>query len=938
MEPSLRTEAEARFGHDFSAVRVHTDPEAAESARAVGARAYTAGSHVVFGAGAYTGGTVAGRRLVHHELTHVVQQHGRTFGSGEGLAMLEDPVLEAEAERGAELPHRVRSGVARGVLQRAPADLTCAPATATVPPNNVCSLRTPERCDTYEQWISLFTDLSHFTATASPTPSPGGRAFDVIGAEPAARYGAAGGNPAAPITTAQQLGEQFIDHPTDAWVRNCLPDNLRATAYQLPADCADVVLILRHVWLAAHRRSEIFRTAGRNWTIGDEAGRAAASRIGTVISNIGTVNIAPMVLPYTDPAGNPLLTWDALEPLLHPGDMLVWAHFQNGFDRPRTGGHAHTIASIDRDENGRIRSFTMLQGNQPIFEREKTEIIRAARYPDTARTRGTLGETPGRRIERSVLTRSRFTDPPVGTGRRARRVIRWDAHTLLVAAGPARAAARPARQRGSSVRQLSDWIVTLNAARTRGGLVGAWEAMLSEARATIEGGASISESTLQALGRAAGNALWRNAKRAGGFGTESHVRVIDEMHQMLEGFQRSRRSFTGGTPDPQVVAITGRLSTQLASLGRAFLDAARGGADISFRTGRRAAHDVNVLLTGFDPFHTSAAHHQPPREGEWNPSGAAVMALDGASVPISGGASAQVQGIVLPVWQARPPAAAFREFAGGIVERIVRPHLNVIDAAISVSVDATLAGSPVRLERWAVGVHRRATGGPNNFVLEPIAEDPGFAASAGGAPSSPGAAFIEATDALGEIKRAPRPSARAGRPGIQEPAVGEDVTFRIIPPSRANAAMTALGTGSTGPVGTVRGDQITVVDPGALRRIASAMSREQDGITIRFTLGGQQFRAHVLRGPGGDFLSNEVSYRLLRLLGRAESPRNPMSFHIHTEGGNLIPSDVSTRAARQVRQASLRDARGIRDRLVRTLRWVIASVGRIVLRRRAARP
>ena len=65
---------EPRFGYDFSQVRIHTDARAAESARAVNARAYTVGREVVFGAGQYSPGTAAGQRLLAHELTHIVQQ------------------------------------------------------------------------------------------------------------------------------------------------------------------------------------------------------------------------------------------------------------------------------------------------------------------------------------------------------------------------------------------------------------------------------------------------------------------------------------------------------------------------------------------------------------------------------------------------------------------------------------------------------------------------------------------------------------------------------------------------------------------------------------------------------------------------------------------------------------------------------------------------
>ena len=76
LDTGTRAFIEPRFGHDFSQVRVHTDAKAAESARAVNALAYTVGRDVVFGEGQYEPGTGEGRRLLAHELTHVVQQAG----------------------------------------------------------------------------------------------------------------------------------------------------------------------------------------------------------------------------------------------------------------------------------------------------------------------------------------------------------------------------------------------------------------------------------------------------------------------------------------------------------------------------------------------------------------------------------------------------------------------------------------------------------------------------------------------------------------------------------------------------------------------------------------------------------------------------------------------------------------------------------------------
>ncbi len=65
---------EPRFGQDFSQVRVHADAVASDSARSIGALAYTVGHDIVFAGGQYAPDNRAGQRLLAHELTHVVQQ------------------------------------------------------------------------------------------------------------------------------------------------------------------------------------------------------------------------------------------------------------------------------------------------------------------------------------------------------------------------------------------------------------------------------------------------------------------------------------------------------------------------------------------------------------------------------------------------------------------------------------------------------------------------------------------------------------------------------------------------------------------------------------------------------------------------------------------------------------------------------------------------
>jgi hypothetical protein len=73
LDATTRAFMEPRFGYDFSRVRVHTGSEAAQSAKAIGARAYTAGSDVVF-AGGHS--AASDTNLLAHELAHVVQQTG----------------------------------------------------------------------------------------------------------------------------------------------------------------------------------------------------------------------------------------------------------------------------------------------------------------------------------------------------------------------------------------------------------------------------------------------------------------------------------------------------------------------------------------------------------------------------------------------------------------------------------------------------------------------------------------------------------------------------------------------------------------------------------------------------------------------------------------------------------------------------------------------
>jgi len=74
LDPETQAFFEARFGQRFSQVRVHSDTRASESARAVNALAYTVGRDIVFAPGRFAPRANEGRRLLAHELAHVVQQ------------------------------------------------------------------------------------------------------------------------------------------------------------------------------------------------------------------------------------------------------------------------------------------------------------------------------------------------------------------------------------------------------------------------------------------------------------------------------------------------------------------------------------------------------------------------------------------------------------------------------------------------------------------------------------------------------------------------------------------------------------------------------------------------------------------------------------------------------------------------------------------------
>src|SRR5882757_2777752 len=121
LHPEVRTDMEGRFGRDFGDVRVHSDGTAHESAKSVNAQAYTVGSNIIFQQGKYVPESDAGKHMLAHELTHVVQQRsGPVDGTDAGGGVrLSDPSDRFEREAVANAD-RVMSGPVTSAAPAAP--------------------------------------------------------------------------------------------------------------------------------------------------------------------------------------------------------------------------------------------------------------------------------------------------------------------------------------------------------------------------------------------------------------------------------------------------------------------------------------------------------------------------------------------------------------------------------------------------------------------------------------------------------------------------------------------------------------------------------------------------------------------------------------------------------------------------------------------------
>jgi hypothetical protein len=747
-----------------------------------------------------------------------------------------------------------------------------------------CTVMRPENCPTYEVWLRNFTNLPTYISgtgqrVLGPAPAPSATATDPSAPESRRR---------PPVLHRREpylSTDRFIDGPTEQWVRANLPPNLVETAYQLPSDCADIAVILRHVWLAAHRRIEVYR----GWVCGSRLGQARSRDINELIINeVFTGNVEGVVSPYTDEQGNRLLSFEVLQHILHPGDILVWRH-------PGSGGHTHTIIDVRRVQ-GRVTRVTALQGNQPISagqaEQMRQQDLEVQRRRNRRARLATpsveaLREAPGRRIEMDTLEGIDLQD--------SNGAWTWPDGTVLVAAGPPAAAARPtplARRGQPAIRRLTDWVTPLQRT-TFENLDSTFESALLETRATIESQRAVTDDEARSLGHAAGDRLRQLARDAGDLADDTHLQRLERMRAQL----RALRDASHGRETQRVFDL----------IDEAFVAAARGISTIDFTRTRASDRLVHVLLTGFDPFNVDDPS-EAPRPGEWNPSGAAVRSLDNETIEVENRLAAAVEGVVLPV--------SFQEFKAGLVESIISRHHDA-DAVITVSMDPNIEpGEPVDIEQFAVGVHELNNG-------RRVAIPPAPRASSNAPP------IIEARAPVSEIAAETARPASGRQPAIPRPTVDTSIEFEFINEREADAALRALGLPVEGR------SRVTIRDLRAVRRIVATMAREvtPESPRISFRAGGRTFAATIREGPGGSFLSNEVSFRVLRQLAQSPGQRNTLSFHVHTQRGTtdvggLIPQDTSTPEARRSREEALTLARSVLSTLIETLKQMIIAVAR----------
>jgi hypothetical protein len=162
LDAQTRAFMEPRFGHDFSYVRVHSDSQADESARAVNANAYTVGRHIILNRTSAPEFSAAEQQLLAHELAHVVQQKGMTpepkltIGAAGSRAEREADLAAEKIIAGSTAAPRVRAGSSQSAeVQRDSADKK--PTAPRTPYDTMIVARAKKRLELLNNYVTEYT-------------------------------------------------------------------------------------------------------------------------------------------------------------------------------------------------------------------------------------------------------------------------------------------------------------------------------------------------------------------------------------------------------------------------------------------------------------------------------------------------------------------------------------------------------------------------------------------------------------------------------------------------------------------------------------------------------------------------------------------------------------------------------------------------------------
>ena len=292
-----------------------------------------------------------------------------------------------------------------------------------------------------------------------------------------------------------------------------------------------------------------------------------------------------------------------------------------------------------------------------------------------------------------------------------------------------------------------------------------------------------------------------------------------------------------------------RLSdTQRTDLINLFERRSRGMSSIDFSAAE--AGQFKILITGFDPFLLNPA--SPIGDiARSNPSGAAILALDGTEIT-SGSLSARLEGAIFPV--------RFRDFDQGIVEDVIRPFIQG-DDPVDMVMTISQGGDRFELEQFAGRSRFLQNRGRINWRHDP---------------------FIR--DNLGRIE------------GLYYPTLPRD----LIGDSGISAAEFRE---SSLPMQVIRDTlrQAGITNIDIDRHVEEVVVSDSGEMRVHFSTTGPSPGSFALKGSGGGFLSNEISYRTLRLRDTSGNARLPVG-HLHVPRLENNPETERATITRTIRQ------------------------------------